>query len=54
MANTMVQNCQRGIIFVTFFFSFLFFIFSVISLVKKLIDPKEVESSGQYNYQEGG
>lgn len=38
MANTEVQNCQRGIIFITFLLVLIYFIIVVISVIKKLID----------------
>lgn len=53
MANTIVQNCQRGIIFITFLITVLFFIVTVISLIKKLIDSNVEEGDGQSKYKEG-
>ncbi len=41
MANTIVQNCQRGIIFLTFLTVLFFFILKTIALIKKRIDPLE-------------
>jgi Na+-transporting methylmalonyl-CoA/oxaloacetate decarboxylase gamma subunit len=53
MANTTVQNCQRGIIFITFVLVVLFFIVTVISLIKKLIDSSVEEGQDQSKYKEG-
>jgi hypothetical protein len=53
MANTIVQNCQRGIIFITFLLVLLFFIVTVISLIKKMIGSSDDEGEGQAKYQEG-
>lgn len=56
MANTVVQNCQRGIIFVTFLLILFYFIITVISLIKKLLDNSEGEVEGQAGeskYKEG-
>lgn len=52
MANTIVQNCQRGIIFLTFLTLLLYFVITVISLIKKRIDTLD-ESGGESKYQEG-
>jgi hypothetical protein len=52
MANTIVQNCQRGIIFITFLLILLYFIITAISLIKKLIDANGDES-GEQHYKEG-
>jgi hypothetical protein len=46
MANTIVQNCQRGIIFITFLIVLVSFIFTVISLIKKRIDSIDYDQEG--------
>jgi hypothetical protein len=50
MANTVVQNCQRGIFFITFLAVLVYFSMITISLIKKLIDPVE-ETEGDAKYQ---
>lgn len=47
MANTTYQNCQRGIIFLSFLTVLFFFIITTISLIKKLLDPVE-EGASKY------
>ena len=49
MANNVLQNSQRGIILITFMIVTVFFIFTVIRLIKKLLDGGEGESK----YEEG-
>lgn len=57
MANTILQNCQRGIIFITFLLVLLGFILTVISLIKKRIDSSDEDkregASGGEKYEEG-
>jgi len=38
MANTIIQNSQRGLIFITWIITVIFFIFMVIRVAKKLLD----------------
>lgn len=58
MANTHLQNCQRGIIFITFLIFLFGFILTVISLIKKRIDSfdedKREGSAGGDKYEESG
>lgn len=46
MANTILQNSQRGVIFLTWMIITTFFVFIVIRIAKKLIDT--VEEDGKY------
>jgi hypothetical protein len=55
MANTILQNCQRGIIFITFLIVLFGFILTVISLIKKRIDSSDEDkregSAGGEKYE---
>lgn len=57
MANTILQNCQRGIIFITFLIFLFGFILTVISLIKKRIDSSDEDkrdgAAGGEKYEEG-
>jgi len=49
MASTIIQNCQRGTVFICFLAALFFFIMNTISLIKKRLDPiNEEGDAGKY------
>ena len=54
MGNSATQNCQRGIIFLSFLHILFFFIVTVVSLCKNRIDPVEEDDDvAAEKYKEG-
>ena len=53
MGNSLVQNCQRGTIFLTFIATTFFLVMSIINMSKKRIDPIEGDEEGGERYKEG-
>jgi hypothetical protein len=52
MASTIIQNCQRGTIFMTFLAVLFFLILNIVNLIKKRIDPVLDENGNVYRERE--
>lgn len=53
MANTLIQNCQRGLVFLVFLEILFISIMITIKLIKRLIDPLDSSSVSDSKYKEG-
>ena len=54
MGNSVTQNSQRGLIFFAFLSFTIFFVISVVNLVKNRLDPVQDDEEGGEAYKDEG